>query len=278
MKRLFILLAISALPAAALAVKFDHSAHLAYVDDGKCSVCHVEGAKSVVPERKVCLDCHDDAFLKDVQMPGLKTHGPVWALNHRPFAKADEYNCQICHEQSSCLECHKSRPADEFGEWGNNMTNVHRSDFQVTHPIAARTDQQLCKSCHENKFCVECHKDFNLGINDVGGLSHRRSFQADQRDLAPSHTGFTANDCDTCHSGAIKGKFVPYSQWAPEHARDARKNLATCQSCHPGGDVCLRCHSSKLGNLGINPHPKNWDDIKGRLDRASGGKTCRKCH
>jgi hypothetical protein len=27
-----------------------------------------------------------------------------------------------------------------------------------------------------------------------------------------------------------------------------------------------------------NPHPRDWDDIKNRLKRASDAKTCRKCH
>jgi hypothetical protein len=54
--------------------------------------------------------------------------------------------------------------------------------------------------------------------------------------------------------------------------------LATCQTCHPEGDVCLRCHSAKGGVVGFNPHGKDWDDRKNRLNDASNGKTCRKCH
>ena len=49
-----------------------------------------------------------------------------------------------------------ARP-DEMGELGNAMVNVHRSDFHVTHPIAARSDPQRCSSCHEPGFCQDCH-------------------------------------------------------------------------------------------------------------------------
>jgi hypothetical protein len=70
---------------------------------------------------------------------------------------------------------------------------------------------------------------------------------------------------------------LPTHEWYPNHAREARKNLATCQACHPEGDVCLTCHSARTG-LRVNPHPRDWDDIKDRLRDASDNRTCRKCH
>ncbi|MFO7750385.1 MAG: iron-containing alcohol dehydrogenase, partial [Desulfobacteraceae bacterium] len=70
----------------------------------------------------------------------VKTHGPVWALNHRSEAKGNAVDCAACHEQDYCLECHKSGFADEQGSFSNNMINVHSSDFHVTHPLSARTD------------------------------------------------------------------------------------------------------------------------------------------
>jgi len=32
------------------------------------------------------------------------------------------------------------------------------------------------------------------------------------------------------------------------------------------------------GVVGFNPHPKDWDKMKGTLQKASNGRTCRKCH
>jgi hypothetical protein len=256
-----------------LAADFDHAEHLTYLPGAPCSTCHLDGARSIVPDKgKVCINCHDQAFVDDVKLPGLKTHGPVWALNHRPFAKGNTYDCAACHQQNFCLECHKSGFADEQGTFGNAMINVHRSDFHVTHPIAARTNPQLCASCHENRFCVDCHNTFNRA--DLAFVSHRRGWS----DLTvgpsgPAHALFTESQCQTCHPGSV----LPTHQWSNSHAREARKNLATCQACHPQGDVCLKCHSARSG-LRINPHPEDWDDIKGRLERASNGKTCRKCH
>ena len=253
-----------------LAADFDHAAHLTYIEGSPCSTCHVAGAESIKPEESVCLECHEKSFVEEVNFPGLKTHGPVWALNHRPFAKGSAIDCSACHEQEFCLECHKSGFADEMGDPGNSMINVHRSDFEVTHPIAARTDPQLCTSCHEPDFCVECHDQFAPA--DLAIKSHRRGW-SDLTVTAAPHSTFTEDMCQICHPNSV----LPSHEWASSHAREARKNLATCQACHPEGEICLKCHSATTG-LRINPHPKDWDDFSGRLNRASDGKTCRRCH
>ena len=274
LRSLLILLTLSLLGAtSALAAKFDHAAHNTYLDPLDCSACHLAGAKSIVPDLKVCLDCHDQAFVKEVTLPGQKTHGPVWPLNHRAAAKGNTPDCSACHQQSDCLTCHKAGFGDEMGAFGNQMVNVHRSDFSVSHPIVARTNQQLCASCHETKFCSDCHNSFAPA--DLAIASHRRGFT--DGTLDGRHALFNDSDCTECHTS---GSVIPSSTgWSASHAREARKNLATCQACHPDGNECIKCHgSSDRGLLGVNPHPKNWDDISGRLKRASDGKTCRKCH
>jgi len=275
--RIFLLLTILvlvALPAAA--VQFDHDEHLGYLDDPDCATCHVDGAFSIVPEKTVCVECHDQAFADDVTFPALKSHGPLWAFNHRLEARVGDANCESCHAQDFCLECHKAGFADEMGTIENNMVNIHRAEFQVTHPIAARTDQQLCASCHENKFCVECHDQFG---DDVAILSHRKGW-TDLNTVANDpaseiHMNIPLTECDQCHSG---GTVFPNSiAWSSAHAREARRSLATCQACHPEGDICLKCHSAVSG-MKVNPHPKDWNDMYETLDKASGGRSCRKCH
>lgn len=280
MKRYTSILSLLAILAAwpALAADFNHADHLKTLGDGAgCSTCHAEGANTIRPDTKVCLDCHDQAFVAQVRLPGLKTHGPAWALQHRPAAKGGGAECAACHEQAFCLECHKSGNADQMGALGNNMSNVHRADFRITHPLAARTDQQLCSSCHERKFCSECHDDFRAGR--AGSPSHRVLF----RESAPFVAdGFhdaveitNLGDCSGCHTQAV---LTPDTHtWARGHAREARRSLATCQACHPDGDVCITCHSVASGPARVNPHGSDWNDRKGNLKSAS-PKTCRRCH
>ena len=258
------------------AVQFNHGEHQEYIDvKPTCASCHRQDAKMIVPAKDVCLECHDDEFFAEVTFPGTSTHGPTWALNHRAPAKSSAIDCAACHEQDFCLDCHKAGSADEMGEFGNNLVNVHRSEFHVTHPIAARTDPQLCSSCHERDFCVDCHARF--APEDLAIQSHRKGWS--ENTLGGAHAFFTESQCQGtpdqpgCHFDSV----LPAHEWSNAHAREARKNLATCQACHPDGDVCLTCHSARTG-LGINPHPKDWGDMKGRLRDASDNKTCRKCH
>lgn len=254
----------------ARAADFVHSDHVANPETPTCAICHLPEATSIQPEWKVCLECHEQTFLDEVTLPGLRTHGPVWALDHRLAARSKDPDCAACHEQKFCLDCHQVGPADQMGSFSNAMVNVHRSDFHVTHPIAARTKPKLCSTCHESKFCSECHNDFAPA--DLALLSHRRGFSNLVGGLT-EHKNYTEDRCQECHIGSV----LPTHEWSRSHAREARKNLATCQACHPEGDVCMKCHSAVSG-LKINPHPKDWDSMKDRLSNASDGRTCRKCH
>lgn len=258
---------------------FNHQNHLVdYAAESACDACHLAGARSIIPDTKVCLACHEQSMIDGVTLAPTMTHGPVWALNHKIEAKGNVINCESCHAQEYCLECHKSGFADEMRELGNNMINVHRDDFQISHPIAARTDQRLCSNCHETKFCSNCHDAFQLRRGDIGSPSHRYTFDMGLNgDIDAIHGGFDASkNCDSCHtSGMVAPSF---HDWQVGHAREARRSLATCQSCHPDGDTCLKCHSARGGVVGFNPHPKDWDKFKNRLNNASNGRTCRKCH
>lgn len=254
------------------ATVFDHQAHLGqYVPDSPCTTCHKPDAQAIVPDKSVCLDCHDQAMVDEASLPATRTHGPAWALNHRSEAKAKVIDCEACHEQKFCLDCHKAGFADEMGTFGNAMVNVHRGDFHVSHPVAARTNPQLCRSCHENDFCVECHNDFRR--IDLAGDSHRRTWS---NSLTPAgiHANIPDTACQNCHVNSV----LPTHAWTDSHAREARKNLATCQACHPEGDICIKCHSAKSGLGGANPHPRDWGKIKDRLKNASNLRSCLPCH
>lgn len=275
---MFLLLASTVAPL--WAAEFDHRAHVEdYVDAADCSTCHFDSADSIIPSTESCLDCHDQDMIDTVVLPVTQTHGPAWSLNHGSQAKGVSANCAACHEQESCLDCHKAGFSHEQGTFSNSMLNVHRSDFSVSHPLAARADKQRCNSCHETRFCSDCHDTWNFRSDDIGSPSHRRSFDlgfADP-DIDSIHASLSdSQQCDSCH---LQGAIAPdFHTWSIGHAREARRSLATCQACHPEGDVCLSCHSARGGAVGFNPHPRDWDDVKGNLEDASNGRTCRKCH
>lgn len=197
---------------------------------------HKEYADTKLSE---CNSCHKAEGI-------APNHDSDWVRSHRSLASKAGSNCSQCHNQSWCLDCHKGGginadlSTDTFGR--DYIPKSHRSDFVTIHPIKALDNPQTCYRCHDQKFCTACHDRFPKGNMRI--KSHMRS-----------------------------GTTQTWS-WNSEHASEARRNLQSCQTCHPEGDVCLQCHSSGR----VNPHPRNWKDIKGNFKDKTSGKICAKCH
>lgn len=175
-------------------------------------------------------------------------HDPDWVRSHRLAATRGAARCAECHPQSWCLDCHTGGGIDAKlstqNYRGGYIPKSHRSDFVSIHPIKAKDNPQTCTRCHEASFCSDCHARFPKGSLRI--KSH-----------LPSGAGQT---------------FI----WNSEHASEARRNLQSCQACHPEGDVCIRCHGTRAkGGSAINPHPKSFKggNIRDRSDRS-----CTKCH
>ncbi|MBI5102958.1 MAG: cytochrome C [Nitrospirae bacterium] len=221
-------------------------------------------------EIKYCNECHIGNNVEP-------NHGEFWMKEHKLYKHKLPNNCADCHQQSFCLDCHKGGGIDQDLHVSNSgvdyMPKSHRSDFRELHPIKAKESPRSCYRCHDSeKFCAQCHDKFNR--NDLRLESHRRGWtDLDLKLGGPTHALFTPLMCQTCHPNGM----LPKNQWSGAHAREARKNLASCQSCHADGDVCLKCHSA-ISGLKVNPHPRNWSKISGRLKNAGNNRTCVKCH
>lgn len=188
-----------------------------------------------------CNDCHKSEGV-------APNHDSDWTRNHRTVASRANNNCVQCHKQSFCLDCHQGGGIDadlstaNFGR--DYVPKSHRSDFITLHPIKALDNPQSCLRCHDQKYCNACHSRFPKGSLRI--KSHLALGPDGQR----------------------------YAPALNEHAIEARRNLQSCQSCHPEGDVCIQCHASGK----TNPHPRNWMDIKNNFKNKAGDRICRKCH
>ena len=188
-----------------------------------------------------CKDCHSSAGV-------IANHGDFIVKEHRLLAQKAGSNCADCHQQSFCLDCHKGGGIEpdlkrSLSTKGEYMPKTHRSDFISIHSIKAKDNSQSCYRCHESKFCSDCHSK----IRNKGSMRIKS-----QRPAWTSQI------------------FI----WNSDHAAEARRNLQSCESCHPDADVCVQCHSSGK----VNPHPRNWRVIMNKYKDDSKGRTCRKCH
>jgi len=197
---------------------------------------HADYAKMEIKE---CNTCHKGEGV-------APNHDADFLRGHRVLAAQAGNNCSQCHQQAWCLDCHKGGGdgadlgKENFGR--DYKPKSHRSDFVSIHPIKALDNPQSCKSCHEQKYCNDCHSRFPMGSLRI--KSHLM--------LGPNAQQYTA---------AIG-----------EHSTEARRNLQSCAACHPEGDVCIQCHSTGK----VRPHPRNWKSQNFK-DRTN-GKMCLKCH
>jgi hypothetical protein len=255
-----------ALPAVAPrfpAVDFDHRAH-DEASAAPCSACHdaAQLAARTTPSMRRCLACHDDAL---------------------------DGGCAECHLHDVRGRVLLDRPGHPRlipTEWMGDLW--HSSGFAQDHAVPARTRRDACDACHESTFCEGCH---------LGEALERRFHPAGWITAHGAARRSTELDCETCHRGqemclschrragvtldspelgrgVARGLEFHAEGWSlrpEEHARDARRNLSSCVSCHSGAD-CLACHAT-----GVSPHGAGWSARCSGL-RGTSPETCLTCH
>ncbi len=98
-----------------------------------CQSCH--------ENNKSCNSCHQKTALdfeskKYKYKKDFSVHPLNWETKHQKEAKANIYKCQSCHNESSCLKCHK------------DTNNPHKNDKNICDK--KNTLKKSCVKCHEN--------------------------------------------------------------------------------------------------------------------------------
>jgi hypothetical protein len=99
------------------------------------------------------------------------------------------------------------------------MPPSHAADFVSTHPILAKEEPRSCYRCHDSaKFCNDCHSKSVLKPNTAFEVRPHRPVYVSGGVLDPN--------------------------WIAFHSSEARRDLQSCQSCHPQKSDCsnFACH------------------------------------
>jgi len=191
---------------------FSHAAHLG--KDISCERCHGSTAKAepVLPSMTSCRTCHETASaLTDCRVCHAAreplvpvTHTASWRSLHGVEVATGEGDCESCHTQTDCQDCHA----------GDNVRpRSHDLNFSRGHALAARDHEEECAVCHsEPDFCVSCHAAERIAprnhsrVNWLqllgGGGEHANAARIDLESCAACHD--TADDdpvCADCHGG-----------------------------------------------------------------------------
>ncbi|GAB4299112.1 MAG: hypothetical protein Kow0098_25270 [Ignavibacteriaceae bacterium] len=272
---------------------FNHKTHLT---DQKleCFTCHSGfekidyswQAEHPNPVMETCYLCHNDKTVASnaceschISVAGLipQTHKSADFMDTHKFAAVSmDANCVMCHDNSSCQECHvsttiitESNTADDFyqpyspsnytdGIRQQQISRVHELNYRFTHGIDAKGRTSECQSCHQTEtFCSSCHssEERDFAMTGILPASH----------LNPNFT--------TIGVGTGGG----------EHSVLARRDLESCVSCHDvqGADpTCITCHLDSDGIKGTNPKTHSagfMRDEKGDWHDTE-ASVCYNCH
>jgi hypothetical protein len=272
---------------------FNHSIHL--TDDQLCTDCH-QGltevdysfeSSMVNPPMENCSSCHNETKIASNACESChittfdlvpQNHNTVdFTRGHKFLSFAADANCMMCHDNSTCQECHvatnvitEANTADNFyqpympsntidGPNQQMIVKVHGDiNYRFSHGIDAKGRTSDCQSCHQiENFCVNCHAAENTDFA-MGGI------------LPASHLnpGFAVYGVGT---------------GGGEHATLARRDIESCSSCHDvqGADpTCIFCHLDSDGIKGTNPKTHAANFMRGEYGdwHTSQGSICYNCH
>jgi hypothetical protein len=190
--------------------QFSHKQHIE--GGAECLSCHagVENKEDAgeavhIPDMVKCMTCHTTpsesagCYVCHQKGESLKPadHGIAWAESHGMYSETGNQNCNSCHRQSYCIECHQ----------GTNLFNEsHPAEFIATHSISYLSREINCYRCHENRdYCIECHINVNYvipanhTIAGWNGSMHAEEARMDYERCTVCHMSGDAV-CSTCHT------------------------------------------------------------------------------
>jgi hypothetical protein len=228
---------------------FSHATHVARVE-GNCVACHQSDEthasarfEPAIQDMASCANrchanemramncalCHASLERYDVESITLVHHGPGFARHHGVEARAMGATCVQCHEPTFCARCHAAAPGIAIVDLDPiDVTRdfVHRGDFMSRHGDEARFTTATCTRCHGVDFCDGCHRASGVGGGVGPGSTHPPGW------LDPASPN--------------------------GHAREARRNILACASCHESdaAQICTPCH--RVGGIAPSPHPPGF--------------------
>ncbi|RDH83793.1 MAG: hypothetical protein DIZ80_06545 [endosymbiont of Galathealinum brachiosum] len=159
---------------------YPHKAHMDVMEDegDACMLCHPFSKNSIQDKKEheklnqinnealeaICHDCHVEKITAPSECrlchPDPSTvwpddHNYNYTFFHAEDAQTNQQACTECHKQLSfCTDCHFKRNYSG----GYSSTKVHRLGYKSMHGLDARIAPADCGSCHQVKYCTDCHR------------------------------------------------------------------------------------------------------------------------
>lgn len=228
-------------------LKFSHARHTQAVND--CGACHADVAGAAGPVEKGfamdrCTTCHAERNVPPAcvtchthvdALVAPASHEVDWKRRHgrcvRSGSDATSDRCSLCHQESSCVQCHREEPPENHTPYW----------LQRAHGLTARMDRASCMACHRSDSCASCHAE-ETPMNHTGSFGMPKDSHCTICHFPLRNEGCVACHRDT-HSHALA---PPKPRNDPFHTKGQN-----CRQCHglstplvhvDNGDDCNACH------------------------------------
>ena len=130
----------------------DLSARALYPGSAACHFCHGPSESRMRDAPQACTYCHGNLL---PLMP--ENHKVAWLKVHASVSQANPVECENCHRNSFCIDCHERRDTIQ--------TRVHERNFRFFHSLQARANPVQCGSCHRADYCINCHRQGEVELD-----------------------------------------------------------------------------------------------------------------
>ena len=128
---------------------------------------------SAAAEALSCQGCHKESFCKDChvgeQVGARRYHVANFATRHASTAYGRDVECSTCHNTAAfCRSCHQQSGLASQGNGRSAGYHNAQPQWLQEHGRAARQELNTCASCHQQRYCMQCHSDLGWRISPHG--------------------------------------------------------------------------------------------------------------
>ncbi|HUU26320.1 MAG TPA: cytochrome c3 family protein [archaeon] len=254
---------------------FSHRLHTEDVGV-ECEVCHAKAGESksgldnLMPEKKVCLVCHEDDVDKCEKCHRNKEKPRAI---ERITAYSPKFNHAVHLEKgAACERCH---------------SGVSKSDSASTEHIPGMA---VCMQCHDGiqagKDCIICHEHPRGRLPEDHILPLWQKHHGDEARIDNGTACIMChnrNDCQECHQGDNLSPRAHPPGFEYKHGIEIRTGRTECAACHEDRAFCIECHTERQVYPRSHQRASWANDIPGsggshKIQALINIENCAACH
>ena len=128
---------------------------------------------SAAAEAMSCQGCHKQAFCKDChegeRIGARRYHVSNFVNSHAADAYGRNVECTSCHNTAAfCRACHQQSGLASQGNGRSAGYHNAQPQWLLEHGRAARQELNTCASCHQQRYCLQCHSELGWRVSPHG--------------------------------------------------------------------------------------------------------------